>query len=96
MVHASPQMPIAELRRLLARTHSNGIYEGQALPFGIDAIDAVLPGGGLALGAVHEITEQGSDGARASLSALFVAGILARLPASRGRSRCLSDVLQRP
>jgi protein ImuA len=39
-----------------------------------------LPGGGLALGAVHEITEQGTDGARASLSALFAAGILARLP----------------
>src|SRR3977135_2388766 len=51
-----------------------------ALPFGIEAIDAVLPGGGLALGAVHEISEQGSDGARASLSALFAAGILARLP----------------
>jgi protein ImuA len=51
-----------------------------ALPFGIEAIDDVLPGGGLALGAVHEITEQGSDGARASLSALFAAGILARIP----------------
>jgi protein ImuA len=54
--------------------------ERKTLPFGIDAIDAVLPGGGLTLGALHEICEQGSDGARASLSALFVAGILARLP----------------
>jgi protein ImuA len=80
MVPASPQMPIAELRRLMARTHSNGMYEGKTLPFGIEQIDALLPGGGLARGAVHEITEQGSDGARASLSALFVAGILARLP----------------
>jgi protein ImuA len=51
------------------------------LPFDIDSLDDVLPGGGLALGAVHEIFEQGSDGARTSLSALFVAGILARLPA---------------
>jgi protein ImuA len=80
MVPASPQMPIAELRRLMARTHSNGLYEGKTLPFGIDAIDAVLPGSGLALGAVHEICEQGSDGARASLSALFAAAILSRLP----------------
>ena len=79
MVPASPQMPIAELRRLMARTHSNGLYEGKSLPFGIEPIDAVLPSGGLALGAVHEICEQGSDGARASLSALFVAGILARV-----------------
>jgi hypothetical protein len=41
---------------------------------------ARCPPAGLALGAVHEITEQGTDGARASLSALFAAGILARLP----------------
>jgi protein ImuA len=54
--------------------------ERKMLPFGIDAIDQALPGGGLALGAVHEITEQGSDGARASLSALFAAGVLARIP----------------
>jgi protein ImuA len=80
MVNASPQIPIAELRRLMARAHSNGIDARKALPFGVDPIDAVLPGGGLALGAVHEICEQGSDGARASLSALFAAGILARLP----------------
>jgi hypothetical protein len=33
MVPAGPQMPIAELRRLMARTHSNGIYEGKTLPF---------------------------------------------------------------
>jgi protein ImuA len=94
MVPASPQMPIAELRRLLARTHSNGIYEGKTLPFGIDAIDAVLPGGGLALGAVHEITEQGSDGARASLSAFFVAGILARYRV-RSSGACTAAIFSR-
>jgi protein ImuA len=79
MVSASPQIPIAELRRLLARTHTSGLYEGKTLPFEIDPIDAVLPDGGLALGALHEISEQGTDGARASLPALFVAGVLARL-----------------
>jgi len=45
----------------------------KTLAFGNDAIDRWLPGGGLALGAVHEICEQGTDGARASLSALFAA-----------------------
>jgi hypothetical protein len=49
---------IAELRRLLARTHSNGLYEGKTLPFGFDAMDAVLPGGGLALGAVQRFVSR--------------------------------------
>jgi hypothetical protein len=35
-----------------------GMYEGEVLPFGIDAIDAVLLGGGLALFAIPVITEQ--------------------------------------
>jgi protein ImuA len=50
------------------------------LPFGAGDLDRWLPNGGLALGAVHEICEQGTDGSRASLSALFAASILARLP----------------
>ena len=31
------------------------------LPFGVEAIDRALPGGGLALGAVHEILGAGGD-----------------------------------
>lgn len=49
------------------------------VPLGVDSIDAVLAGGGSALGAVHEICEQGTDGSRASLASLFAASILARL-----------------
>jgi len=49
------------------------------LPFGVEPLDAALPGGGLALGAVHEICEGGVDAWRAPLAALFAAGILARL-----------------
>ncbi|MBW8735438.1 MAG: damage-inducible protein [Asticcacaulis sp.] len=48
------------------------------LPFGIAAIDDRLPGGGLALGALHEVAGHGDgvvDGAAASL---FAAGIAAR------------------
>ena len=50
------------------------------LPFGIEAIDAALPGGGLALGALHEFGEDGPRGSYAACAVLFAAGILARLP----------------
>jgi protein ImuA len=69
--HASA---LSQLRRKIERLGTAGA-ERRTLAFGIEAIDRALPGGGLALGAVH-----GTDGARASLSALFAAGILARLP----------------
>jgi protein ImuA len=49
------------------------------LPFGIAAIDRTLPGGGLALGAVHEILGQGGDEEDGAAAADFAAGILARL-----------------
>jgi protein ImuA len=51
------------------------------LPFGTAAIDAVLPGGGLALGAVHEIVGSGADEEDGAAASGFVAGILARLGA---------------
>jgi hypothetical protein len=49
------------------------------LPFGVTAIDRALPGGGLALGAVHEILGQGGDEEDGATAAGFAAGILARL-----------------
>jgi protein ImuA len=49
------------------------------LPFGVAAIDLSLPGGGLALGAVHEITGAGGDEEDGAAAAGFAAGILARL-----------------
>jgi len=50
-----------------------------ALPFGVPAMDAVLPGGGLALGALHEVAGSGLDEEDGATAAAFVAGILARL-----------------
>ena len=75
----SPVPPtLAELRRLIAR--DAGIVEARAaLPFGVAAIDRALPGGGLALGAVHQICESGPRGSYAAMGMLFAAGILARL-----------------
>jgi protein ImuA len=49
------------------------------LPFDVAAIDLSLPGGGLALGALHEITGAGGDEEDGAAAAGFAAGILARL-----------------
>jgi len=49
------------------------------LPFGVPALDGVLPGGGLALGALHEIAGGGDDAVGAAAPALFAAGVVARL-----------------
>ncbi len=49
------------------------------LPFDVAAIDGALPGGGLALGAVHEVLGSGGDEEDGAAAAGFAAGILARL-----------------
>src|SRR5262249_37239329 len=49
------------------------------LPFDILEIDAALPGGGLALGAVHEILGAGGDEEDGAAACGFIAGLLARL-----------------
>jgi hypothetical protein len=51
------------------------------LPFGFKAIDRHLPGGGLALGALHEVAGGGHGAIDGAAAALFAAGIAARLPA---------------
>ena len=62
------------------------------LPFGVVAIDDALPGGGLALGAVHEILGAGGDEEDGAAAAGFAAGILARLgPHPASASRVLRD-----
>src|ERR1700677_2245883 len=48
------------------------------LPFGIEAIDSRLPGGGLALGALHEVAGGGNAAIDGAAAALFAAGIAAR------------------
>jgi protein ImuA len=53
------------------------------LPFGLAEIDARLPAGGLALGALHEVAGGGNGAIDGAAAALFVAGIPAR---TRGKS----------
>jgi protein ImuA len=48
------------------------------LPFGIAEVDARLPDGGLALGALHEVAGGGNGAIDGAAAALFTAGIAAR------------------
>src|SRR5690606_24453263 len=48
------------------------------LPFQVEAVDSRLPGGGLALGALHEVAGGGHGAIDGAAAALFVAGIAAR------------------
>jgi protein ImuA len=69
------QRILHDLRARIARIGQAARPAHAVLPFGVPAIDRHLPQGGLALGAVHQVT----DTAHAAAAPLFVAGILARL-----------------
>ena len=69
---------IAELRARIQRLEGGAIQDRPALPFGVPELDRLLPGGGLAMGALHEMAG-GSNGAiHGAAAALFTAGIAAR------------------
>jgi protein ImuA len=74
-------MPIPDvlddLRARIAAIEGVGAHHG-SLPFGIDAIDRHLPGGGIAHGALHELAGS-SDLADDASATIFLAGLLARL-----------------
>lgn len=48
------------------------------LPFGLSEIDRRIPGGGLALGALHEVAGGAAGAVHGAAAALFSAGIVAR------------------
>jgi protein ImuA len=79
MALASPQTPIAELRRWLERTEGRSRTAGTVLPFGVAELDARLPAGGLRLSHIHEVVKAGTAAHYAGLAALFVAGVAARM-----------------
>ena len=71
------------LRAAVARIERQGAtaaHAGTVLPFGHGRLDAHLPGGGLALEALHELAGAGADVEHGAAAALFAAGVLARLP----------------
>jgi protein ImuA len=69
---------LAELRRRVELLERGRASDCATLPFGPRAIDAALPGGGLALGALHEVGGGGEGTVHGAAAALFAAGIAAR------------------
>lgn len=78
---AAQAATIAQLRARIARIERShdAAAPARSLPLGIPAIDQALPGGGIALGALHEAASAGADTEHAAAATLFVAGLLARL-----------------
>lgn len=69
---------IAELRERIARFEGGGARARTVLPFNVEEIDGKLPGGGLALGSLHEVAGGGNGAVDGAAAALFSAGIAAR------------------
>lgn len=69
---------ISDLRERIASMEGAQAKRAGCLPFGVSEIDAVLPGGGLVYGALHEFAGGGSGAVDGAAVALFVAGIVAR------------------
>jgi hypothetical protein len=82
-------LPIAELRLLLERLETPGA-RSDVLPFGVAAVDAALPGGGLARGALHVMIEGGPAG---EFAAVAMAGLL---PVARDRMSFLGKIVDYP
>jgi protein ImuA len=77
-------LALAALRERIGRIERPESRVRGVLPFGVAAIDRILPGGGLPLGAVHEILGRGGDEEDGAAAAGFAAGILARVGAGAG------------
>jgi protein ImuA len=69
---------VAQLRERIQRLEGGRAHSRTVLPFGIKEIDGRLPGGGLALGALHEVAGGGNGAIDGAAAALFAAGIAAR------------------
>ncbi|MEF9601669.1 ImuA family protein [Paracoccus sp. PXZ] len=69
---------IAELRARIAHLEGDAALRREVLPFGLPALDRKLPGGGLALGCLHEVAGGGNGAVDAAAASGFVAGIAAR------------------
>lgn len=70
---------LADLQERIDQIAGGSAKKRAHLPFGVDEIDARLPGGGLAYGCTHEIACGSADAATGAVSSLFAAGIAARI-----------------
>jgi protein ImuA len=69
---------IRRLREQIQCIEETPLRARSVLPFGLEAIDSRLPGGGLALGALHEVAGGGNAAIDGAAAALFAGGIAAR------------------
>jgi protein ImuA len=69
---------IIELRDRIAQLEGGNVRGRAVIPFGVSAIDRILPGGGLALASLHEVAGGGNGAIDGAAAALFAAGIAAR------------------
>lgn len=77
-MHQRRAFALDEVRDRIRVIEANRTANHGHLPFGVDVIDQRLPGGGLALGALHEIAGGGNGAVDGAAVALFTAGIMAR------------------
>lgn len=70
---------LVDLQNRIRRIERGGAARRGVLRFGVAALDAALPEGGLALGALHEILGAGPDEEDAAAAAGFAAAIAGRL-----------------
>lgn len=75
-----PAAELAALRARIQHLETEGRPAAGVLPFGVPPLDAALPQGGIALGALHEVAGGGDGAVDGAAAALFAAGIAARLP----------------
>jgi protein ImuA len=78
MMTAARNRVITDLRDRIASLEGGSTKKVGCLAFGVSEIDAMLPGGGLAYGALHEFAGGGSGTVDGAAAALCVAGIAAR------------------
>jgi protein ImuA len=78
MTTAARERVILDLRDRIAALEGGAARSRGCLAFGVPEIDAVLPGGGLAYGALHEFAGGGAGTVDGAAAALCVAGIAAR------------------
>ncbi|MBB3317612.1 MULTISPECIES: ImuA family protein [unclassified Rhizobium] len=75
---AARQDILSDLRERISSLEGGASRRAGSLSFGVPEIDRILPGGGLAYGALHEFAGGGCGTVDGAAAALFAAGIAAR------------------
>lgn len=78
MSELRPPLAFSALRAEIERIEASARADRSMLPFGLPVLDEHLPGGGLVLGALHEVAGGGNGAVDGAAPALFAAGIAAR------------------